>query len=78
MTICLYCGRPSTATIPPMCDKHIDLILLINYLGRNGRVVNADNIRALLKTGLPLGLTADEVDDFLASYLAVETKRTAS
>jgi hypothetical protein len=61
-----------------MCDKHIDLVLLVNYLGRSGRVVNADNIKALLKTGLPLSFAVNEVDDFLASYLAVETKRTAS
>lgn len=77
---CLYCdnepwtvnGKPITTL--PMCPKHLDLVLLINYLSRRDQEINTANIQALLETGLPLNIKVNEVDDLLASYLKVKTQ----
>jgi hypothetical protein len=75
---CKYCEQMAQETVPPLCEKHLDLALLADYLIDRGEAVTVESVTALVEQCLAnrgtLSLTAADVPGLLAGPFAVDVR----
>lgn len=78
---CQFCDRPAvtesvtgSATDPPMCAKHLDLLITVEYIIGRNREPTQELVLALLASarqrGGALAITDEEVPELLPAVLA--------
>lgn len=73
--ICTYCPEPATGhTAPLMCDRHLDLAVLTEYLRDQGEPVTVEAVQGLVhicqeRNGI-LHLEVEEVEALLTGDFA--------
>lgn len=81
---CLYCHAPAVhydglAVDPPMCEIHLDIAVLVEFLRGRGEPVTEANVLRLLDRGRANSdqwtLTAEQVPALLPAWLQAETAR---
>lgn len=75
MTCCKFCDQPAVENvIPPMCNKHLDLAVMAEFLSGQGRPVTVEAIRGLLPqcqaNDGELSITAGDVETLMAGEFA--------
>ena len=74
--ICLYCGAPAQPhTAPPMCDRHLDLDLLVEHLQDHGREVTVENATQVYRQAVANGGGWDIGENDLAELLPAFLER---
>lgn len=81
---CLYCHAPAVsydglAVDPPMCEIHLDIAVLVEFLRGRGEPVTEANVLRLLDRGRANSdqwtLTAEQVPELLPAWLAADDTR---
>ena len=50
MNTCTYCTRPALANVdPPLCERHLDIAIIAEYLADRGQPVTVDTVTAKLR-----------------------------
>jgi len=58
MPDCTYCDTPALInTAPPLCDRHLDFVIVCEYMASKNIPLNARNISKRIKKCLELGGT---------------------
>lgn len=79
---CKFCQKPAVSNVvPPMCEEHLDLAVLAEFLDSQGQPVTAENIRDLLDkcqdNDGQLSITAGDVETLMAGEFASKYQMTS-
>lgn len=71
-TFCTFCDGEAYlphCVKPAMCEKHLELILMMSRLARNERPVTQANVRAEISSRFtPMALQAEEVPELMIDF----------
>ena len=72
-TFCSFCDEEAYlphCVSPVMCEKHLELVILISHLARNNRPVTPANVQDELLMRLPpMSLEASEVPGLMKDFI---------
>lgn len=71
---CKYCPSPTVPyNEPPLCEKHLDLVVIVEFMLDNKQEVTAKTVQAQLRQCIAnngaLEITEDDVPNLLAQVL---------
>ena len=70
MPNCKFCNKPATGfTSPPMCEAHLDLTILCEFLARNSKPVTPQMVketyRFAIENGGRLVISENDIDQMM-------------